>query len=52
MKKLFISLVFIITSLLAQTNVNDSSKNNEIQIPKQICKDSKSLEIKKRGCCS
>lgn len=51
MKKILISIVFITTSLLAQTNVSDTT-NKKLQSSKQICKDVKAIELKQRGCCS
>ncbi|WP_294966244.1 hypothetical protein [Sulfurimonas sp.] len=50
--KIFISIIFIVTTILAQTNMNDNIKHNEVQTSKQICKENKSLEVKQRGCCS
>lgn len=51
MKKILISIVFISTTLFAESSIN-ITKVNELKSLKEICKDSKALEVKQRGCCS
>jgi len=51
MKKILLSIMFIATALFAEIDVI-LPKTGELKNLKEICKDSKILEIKQRGCCS
>lgn len=51
MKFFLLSIIFIFSTIVADTDIKLASQNNTIEKHK-ICKDLKLDEIKQRGCCS